>query len=74
MTAVKSDLKGSWWFDVWQPGSMASQPTSNPSDWELKPGDKWHGFEGLAANHVRVDPIKVTILTPGFRPTGPCRT
>ena len=31
----------------------------------LKPGDKWHGFEGLAENHVLVDPIKVTILTPG---------
>jgi arginine decarboxylase len=70
MTAVKSDLKGSWWFDVWQPESMASQPTSNPSDWELKPGDKWHGFEGLAANHVRVDPIKVTILTPGLSSDG----
>jgi arginine decarboxylase len=70
MTAVKSDLKGSWWFDVWQPESMASQPTSNPYDWELKPGDKWHGFEGLAANHVRVDPIKVTILTPGLSSDG----
>jgi len=70
MTAVRSDLKGSWWFDVWQPESMASQPTSNPSDWELKPGDKWHGFEGLAANHVRVDPIKVTILTPGLSSDG----
>jgi arginine decarboxylase len=70
MTAVKSDLKGSWWFDVWQPDSMASRPTANPADWQLKPGDKWHGFEGLAENHVRVDPIKVTILTPGLAPNG----
>jgi len=70
MTAVKSDLKGSWWFDVWQPESMATQPSANPADWQLKPGDKWHGFEGLAENHVRVDPIKVTILTPGLAANG----
>lgn len=70
MTSVKSELKGSWWFDVWQPESMASKPSANPVDWELKPGDKWHGFEGLAANHVRVDPIKVTILTPGLSANG----
>jgi arginine decarboxylase len=69
MTAVKADLN-SWWFDIWQPESMASQPSSDPSDWQLKPGDKWHGFEGLAANHVRVDPIKVTILTPGLSANG----
>src|SRR6476660_9577916 len=49
---------------------MASKPSANPVDWELKPGDKWHGFEGLAANHVRVDPIKVTILTPGLSADG----
>ena len=49
---------------------MASKPSSNPTDWQLKPGDKWHGFEGLAANHVRVDPIKVTILTPGLSADG----
>jgi arginine decarboxylase len=49
---------------------MASKPSSSPTDWQLKPGDKWHGFEGLAANHVRVDPIKVTILTPGLSANG----
>ena len=36
----------------------------------LKPGDRWHGFEGLAENHVLVDPIKVTILTPGLSANG----
>ena len=36
----------------------------------LKPGDRWHGFEGLAENHVLVDPIKVTILTPGLSADG----
>ncbi len=46
-------------------GSRTRSPASRAetkADWVLKPGDKWHGFEGLAANHVLVDPIKVTIL------------
>src|SRR6187200_1377625 len=70
MTAVKSELKASWWFDVWQPEAMASQPSANPGDWQLRPGDTWHGFTSLAENHVRVDPIKVTILTPGLAANG----
>ncbi|MGE5128775.1 MAG: Orn/Lys/Arg decarboxylase N-terminal domain-containing protein [Sphingomonadaceae bacterium] len=70
MTAVKKQLKGSWWFEVWQPEAMAKKPTDQTSAWVLKPGDKWHGFEGLAENHVLVDPIKVTILTPGLSPSG----
>jgi arginine decarboxylase len=36
----------------------------------LKPGDKWHGFENLAENHALVDPVKVTILTPGLSANG----
>jgi arginine decarboxylase len=70
MTAVKTELRDSWWFDVWQPEAMASQPSANPADWALRPADKWHGFEGLAENHVRVDPIKVTVLTPGLSANG----
>ena len=26
MAAVKKDLKGSWWFDVWQPEAVAARP------------------------------------------------
>ena len=26
MTAAKKQLKGSWWFDVWQPDAMAEKP------------------------------------------------
>jgi arginine decarboxylase len=70
MTATKKQLNGSWWFDVWQPEAMAKQPVGETSRWVLKPGDKWHGFEGLAENHVLVDPIKVTILTPGLSADG----
>jgi len=70
MTAVKQQLKGSWWFEVWQPDAMAERPGAERAAWVLKPKDSWHGFEGLAANHVLVDPIKVTILTPGMSADG----
>jgi arginine decarboxylase len=70
MKAVKGQLKGGWWFDVWQPDAMAKQPVAERAAWVLKPKDKWHGFENLAADHVLVDPIKVTILTPGMAANG----
>ena len=70
MAAVKSQLKSSWWFDVWQPDEIADGRADSNSEWVLKPGDRWHGFEGLAENHVLVDPIKVTILTPGLAANG----
>lgn len=70
MTAVGKQVKGSWWFDVWQPDKIAKKPSATKSEWVLKPGDRWHGFEGLAANHVLVDPIKVTILSPGLAANG----
>src|SRR5262249_25677852 len=47
MAATKKQLSGSWWFSVWQPDSMVEQPAADKSNWILKPGDKWHGFEGL---------------------------
>jgi arginine decarboxylase len=70
MTAVKGQLKGGWWFDVWQPDEMGTKPSAERAAWVLKPKDAWHGFENLAANHVLVDPIKVTILTPGMSANG----
>jgi arginine decarboxylase len=70
MTAAREQLGGSWWFDVWQPAEMAVKPVADRAAWTLKPGDKWHGFEGLAENHCLVDPIKVTILSPGLSADG----
>ena len=70
MASVQKELKGSWWFEVWQPEAMAAQPAEARDQWILKPGDKWHGFTGLAENHALVDPIKVTILTPGLSADG----
>ena len=70
MAAVRKQAHPSWWFDVWQPDAVAKRPADTKADWILKPGDRWHGFEGLAKNHVLVDPIKVTILTPGLAADG----
>jgi arginine decarboxylase len=70
MTAVKGQFKDTWWFDVWQPDAVAKSPADKRADWVLKPGDSWHGFTGLAENHALVDPIKVTILTPGLSADG----
>ncbi|QIG47422.1 lysine decarboxylase [Nordella sp. HKS 07] len=70
MTAVRKDLKQDWWFEVWQPDAMAKEPKSERPRWVLKPGDKWHGFKDLAENHVLLDPIKVTILSPGLSADG----
>jgi arginine decarboxylase len=69
MAAVREKLD-SWWFEVWQPDAIAKAPGDRRDHWVLKPGDRWHGFEGLAENHVLVDPIKVTILTPGLSAGG----
>ncbi len=70
MTGARRQLGGSWWFDVWQPPAMASEPVADAARWRLDPGDAWHGFESLAPNHVMLDPIKVTLLTPGLSADG----
>lgn len=77
-------LEGSyWWFTVWQPDCVMDQETEGPFEevndriarnhadcWLLDPGDLWHGFNGIDEGYAMLDPIKVTILTPGVRPGG----
>ncbi len=70
MNTVRKQTEGSWWFDVWEPTVAEQTPSDTHADWVLKPDDAWHGFTGLAENHVMVDPIKVTILSPGLSASG----
>lgn len=63
-------LGGSWWFRIWQPDAIAEQPVADRAAWVLEPGDAWHGFQNLAPHHVLLDPIKVTILSPGLSADG----
>lgn len=36
----------------------------------MKPGDRWHGFDDIAPDWCMLDPIKVSLLTPGMGDDG----
>lgn len=63
-----------WWFGVWQPDEVDGVPFAEldplvlhrGDSWVLKPKAKWHGFGDLGADYCMLDPIKVTVLTPGM--------
>ena len=42
----------------------------NQAPWMLNPGDKWHGFDDIAKDWCMLDPIKVSLLTPGMGDDG----
>ncbi|KRG45004.1 lysine decarboxylase [Stenotrophomonas pictorum JCM 9942] len=80
MLHVQQDLgHDTWWFKVWQPAgverALAKEQGPAPeiagrSQWYLQKGEHWHGFEGLVDDYVLIDPIKVTLLTPGLAMDG----
>ncbi|MBP2169898.1 lysine decarboxylase [Erwinia toletana] len=55
----------SWFFDIWQPEAV-----DEADCWPIAPGDDWHGFTDADHDHMYLDPIKVTILTPGMSEQG----
>ncbi len=82
---TSSGKKKDWWFGVWQP-DMVTDPKArkkipfadtpmevlrdNPYAWVLHPGENWHGFSDLPDNYCMLDPIKVTVITPGVNNHG----
>ncbi|SMG56608.1 lysine decarboxylase LdcC [Cedecea sp. NFIX57] len=55
-----------WFFDIWQPDHV-----DEAECWPISPGQEdWHGFRDADADHMYLDPIKVTILTPGMSELG----
>ncbi|WP_336707845.1 MULTISPECIES: lysine decarboxylase LdcC [unclassified Cedecea] len=55
-----------WFFDIWQPDHV-----DEAECWPIAPGEEdWHGFRDADAEHMYLDPIKVTILTPGMSELG----
>jgi lysine decarboxylase len=62
---LKTEIK-SWFFDVWQPETIGGTPEC----WTLSPDDKWHGFSGQDGDFNYLDPVKVTVLTPGMGENG----
>ena len=58
--------KSDWWFQVWQPDGLDLSKAPMTADWVLDPKASWHGFGKVADDYVMLDPIKVTLLTPGL--------
>ncbi len=53
-------------FHLADPKKLAHDPDA----WVLHPGDGWHGFEGLEDGYCMLDPIKVSVVTPGMARDG----
>ncbi|MDO8266417.1 MAG: Orn/Lys/Arg decarboxylase N-terminal domain-containing protein [Moraxellaceae bacterium] len=72
--------KGEWFFNAWQSEKIADSKNAKVAplatinvdikDFMLKADAKWHGFKQVTKDHVMLDPIKVTILTPGLDISG----
>lgn len=84
-----ADSDRGWFFGVWQPDDVrdpvSGQRTSfadapidllagEPSCWNLEAGLSWHGFKGLETGYCLLDPIKVTLTTPGVDAAGAIST
>lgn len=79
----KHGERGDWFFRTWNATGIVSDSgdvipfdqalpkdlARNPSHWTLRPGESWHGFD-LESDYCMLDPIKVSLLTPGVRDDG----
>ncbi|MBU3725696.1 MAG: lysine decarboxylase [Burkholderiaceae bacterium] len=72
MRKVDEEFGMDWWFKVWGPEHITADTDgmANRADWELKPEDDWHGFDGLMPGFNLLDPIKSTVVTPGLNIKG----
>lgn len=59
-----------WWFSIWQPAKAEGTDDVATQDWLLQPQADWHGFGEVAEDYVLLDPIKVTLVTPGLTADG----
>jgi arginine decarboxylase len=77
--------KGEWFFKTWNADTVkdgtsqkqiafedasAQQLATDPDCWVLHPGETWHGFGNLEEGYCMLDPIKVSIITPGVADSG----
>jgi len=76
--------KGEWFFKTWNAESVKNKSgkkvpfedapaellATDPQCWVLHPGETWHGFSDLEDDYCMLDPIKVSILTPGVADKG----
>ena len=77
--------KGDWMFRTWNADEVTDPATgkkiafadapdelliTNPDCWVLHPGQAWHGFKDLEDGYCMLDPIKVSVVTPGLANDG----
>lgn len=76
--------KKEWFFRTWNPDKVKDRSgkkiafedaspemlATDPDCWVLHPGDAWHGFDKLEDGYCMLDPIKVSVLTPGVDDDG----
>jgi arginine/lysine/ornithine decarboxylase len=76
--------KKEWFFNGWQPDKIKNAQgkkvpfheisedrlITDPSCWVLHPDDTWHGFPDLEDDYCMLDPIKVSVVTPGLNGNG----
>ena len=81
MVKIRKDLekKGDWFFGMWQPefANIGGKKlpfedvdtetlVNSQKPWVLDSRNNWHGFDGIEDSYAMLDPIKLTITTPGF--------
>ncbi|MEV0898250.1 arginine/lysine/ornithine decarboxylase [Actinoplanes sp. NPDC049802] len=59
-----------WWFGVWGPDTPPRTGLPERSEWELTADAGWHGFDRIDDGFTMLDPIKVTLTTPGLTVDG----
>jgi len=76
--------KKEWFFKTWNADTIkgpkgkkvrfeeasAEQLATDPQCWVLHPKENWHGFGDLEDGYCMLDPIKVSIVTPGVADKG----
>jgi arginine/lysine/ornithine decarboxylase len=74
-----------WFFNTWNPDEVTDPATgrtarfeeapaallaTTPDCWVLHPGETWHGFGQIEDGFCMLDPIKVSVITPGVAAEG----
>jgi arginine/lysine/ornithine decarboxylase len=77
--------KKDWFFNTWNPDTIKDAKTgrtirfedvpperlaTDPDCWVLHPDEEWHGFGDLEDGYCMLDPIKVSVVTPGVTVKG----
>lgn len=71
--AAQACEQGDWCWQVWQPPAAlqgSEQDQREAARWSLNDGDQWHGYGHVSDGHAMLDPIKVSIITPGLSAEG----